>query len=1389
MVQDWQTVKVFISSTFRDMQAERDHLVRFVFPRLREELLKRRIHLVEVDLRWGVTSEQDALGVCQEIIDECRPRFICILGGRYGWTPPGREESITAQEIRYAVLHRPEVKEYRFFYFRDHQVTAAIPEPAARTGGYREFLTPEEMSEFAPEEAERRARRRAQKLEALKQEVMDVGYVPFIYPARWDEAQQRLADLKAFGDRVYEDLLWSINDELGVEAPPELDEFAGENAAMEAFVQERSAGYVAGSRQGLLEELTAFAAGQGPPNVLVVTGPPGSGKSALLARFYLDYSGSSDRPVHAQDLVIPHFIGASPGSTDLRRTLQRFCHELAQAVGLQEEIPQDLQELLRKFPDLLKQAAASRRVVLLIDALNQMDAAGNAHAMYWLPYGLPANVRIVVSSLEHPALEALRRRGKERVREEKLKALGIEDRRAIITGFLNRYRKRMTGEQITALLGKAESGNPLYLLTALEELRTLGTYEEITLRIEELPDQVPDLFRWIFQRLEQDPGFQDRQGRRIGEELVRGFASLLAVSRYGLSQMELAELLAPGDLEAIPPIPPDPQGNVAALLRLLWPYLMQRGELFDFYHGQLRQATESKYLSQEKDRLASHGQMADFFKRKSDPYGDLTWIGDSARGLSEISYHQAHAGKWREFSETLNSFLFLKAKLMALGIFILLEDYNLAAIPALLSNEERREEEVRVLNLIQGALRLSAHVLSQDQAQAQLASQMTGRLLAFGQPGIIALLDEVRKKETRPWLRPLTPSLAAPGGPLLRTLTGHSGDVSTIDVTTDGRLVVSGSEDFTLKVWDLITGELRHTLTGHTDKITGVAVTADGSIAVSGSGDGTLKVWDLATGEVIQSFNDPMITAVDVTPDGQIALSGSSYGEVIVWDIVAGQQYKTLHVHDHLYPVTAVKVTADGLLAVCASIDSVLRVWNIETGNVLITLTGKRGWLLDFRSMSITMNGSLAVSGSNDGTIDVWDLKARGNECLFACHGHWVTDVIVSPDSCLALSGSWDNILTVWDLNTVEATYTLNANKHEVDKVGGFKAMAVTPDGRMGVSGHCDGTLNVWDLNTGKVRHTFTMHKHRVEAVGLTPDGRLSVSGSTDGELKVLDLHTGEVRYTLTGHNGICDMALTPNGRLVVCCFREGNLKVWDLTTGEVSHTLTGHTNKVSTVVVTPEGDRAISASWDQTLRIWDLERGTELAQLIGHKDRVMTVAVTPGGRSAISGSADGTLIVWDLATGEARYNILGHEGPVLRLVVTFDGQLAISSSMDSVLKLWDLRMGREVGGVNLGSPCIRFAVTPSGYIIVAGDMRGSLHFLKLEGEKPGSAIITPWRSKGAIVLALGCPHCRKWSEILESALGTELPCPQCGQPLKLNPFTLNADWRPVARAWRGERD
>lgn len=606
----WKTVRVFISSTFRDMQAERDHLVRFVFPRLREQLVPRRIHLVDVDLRWGVTSEQDASEVCREIITECRPRFLCMLGGRYGTIPEGRELSITADEVHFGVLDADREKLYGLFYFRHGAVTEKMDESSP--GFIRE-----------PRHSEKAA-----KLARLKRGIRRAKCKPFLYRPRWNADEQRLLDLKAFGDRVARDILATIDDEFGIQLPAQLDEFADENAAMEAFVEECRERFVLGSRGAVLEELLAHASETGGDGYVCLTGAPGSGKSALLAHL----SGQSTLNSQPSTLLIRHFVGASPGSTDVRRTLRRLCHELKEGCpDITADIPDDPEKLRAAFPDFLQQACASKRVVILLDAVNQFDPAWHSAGLHWLPAELPEGARVILSALDGPALEELRRQCKPR--EIELKALTADDGEAIIEQFRTRYHKTFEPDQRAALVAKTDAGTPLYLLAALEELRTLGTYEEITRRIAELPPTTRELFAWILKRLEHDDGFRNASGQLVGRELVSSFAVLLGASRHGLSQRELADLLDGGD----------PQGNVAALLHLLHPYLMRRGELLDFYHGQFRTAAEEAWLKTDAQRQAAHAQLADYFWR----------FRRTERAVTELPWQLRRAGQMGRFKDYL----------------------------------------------------------------------------------------------------------------------------------------------------------------------------------------------------------------------------------------------------------------------------------------------------------------------------------------------------------------------------------------------------------------------------------------------------------------------------------------------------------------------------------------------------------------------------------------------------------------------------------------------------------------------------------------------------------------------------------------------------------------
>ena len=141
-----RVVRVFISSTFRDMQEEREELVKHIFPQIRKMCEQRGVTWVEVDLRWGITEEQanrgEVLPICLAEIERCRPYFIGLLGQRYGWVPEQisdelvnqqrwlaehRERSVTELEILHGVLNNPEMANRACFYFRNPAYVESLP--------------------------------------------------------------------------------------------------------------------------------------------------------------------------------------------------------------------------------------------------------------------------------------------------------------------------------------------------------------------------------------------------------------------------------------------------------------------------------------------------------------------------------------------------------------------------------------------------------------------------------------------------------------------------------------------------------------------------------------------------------------------------------------------------------------------------------------------------------------------------------------------------------------------------------------------------------------------------------------------------------------------------------------------------------------------------------------------------------------------------------------------------------------------------------------------------------------------------------------------------------------------------------------------------------------
>ena len=237
---------------------------------------------------------------------------------------------------------------------------------------------------------------------------------------------------------------------------------------------------------------------------------------------------------------------------------------------------------------------------------------------------------------------------------------------------------------------------------------------------------------------------------------------------------------------------------------------------------------------------------------------------------------------------------------------------------------------------------------------------------------------------------------------------GHTAAVTSIAYSSNGRHVASGSEDGTVRIWDLESGESR-SLEGHRSFVTSVAYSPDGRSVASGSYDGTVRIWDPESGES-RPLEDPgsWVRSVAYSPDGRSVARGSSDGTVRIWDLESGES-RPLERHGDW--VTSVAYSPDGGSLASGSYDGTVRIWDLESGESR-SLEGYRSGVM---SVAYSPDGRSLAGGSVDNTVQIWDLKSGESRSLEG-HRSGVTSVAYSPDGRSLVSGSYDGTVRIWDL-------------------------------------------------------------------------------------------------------------------------------------------------------------------------------------------------------------------------------------------------------------------------------------------------------------------------------------------------------------------------------------
>ena len=625
----WQARPVFITSTFRDMQAERDHLRDFVLPALADRL-RRRYHFLEpIDLRWGVqtvsVSEQHAkellvLKVCLDEIKRSRPFLIALIGDRYGWVPPEERmraataevgyatephgKSVTALEIEFGILDSPEQRKLSRFYFRE-------PLPYDAMGADAKDYSDLHSGEPGAAEAHER-------LKALKRRIEREmpGHVRY-HQAEWDPRERRVTRLKAWGEQVLEDL-WTDLDEAtkAYEQAAPATWQQEEAAVLDQFVQTQCRDFI--GRQSTVDELLALATSPAAPEAewgACVCGEAGSGKSSLFGELVKQLERRDDV------LVLAHAAGISGRSGQVDAMLRRWTQQLAEDLGVAD--PSDEakggEELAKVFASLVGRVAQQRRVVCLLDALNQFERTVAARFVTWLPALWPANARLIGTAIPGEEAEALAKR--KGVRTMALPVLDEHEAGVIAETVCRRYHRELHAEILAILLakhsanGRVAAGNPLWLELALEQLNLLdaddfaridreftGTADQRLHALmcsvsSELPADVEGLYGYLLERTEE----------LHGDAWARGFARLIALSRTGWRESDIEKLLPRVSGESWDPL------RFAALRRSFRAHLVQRGGAgqWDFSHAQMRAAVERRALGDADLVRQLHRMIAD----------------------------------------------------------------------------------------------------------------------------------------------------------------------------------------------------------------------------------------------------------------------------------------------------------------------------------------------------------------------------------------------------------------------------------------------------------------------------------------------------------------------------------------------------------------------------------------------------------------------------------------------------------------------------------------------------------------------------------------------------------------------------------------------------------
>jgi eukaryotic-like serine/threonine-protein kinase len=538
--------------------------------------------------------------------------------------------------------------------------------------------------------------------------------------------------------------------------------------------------------------------------------------------------------------------------------------------------------------------------------------------------------------------------------------------------------------------------------------------------------------------------------------------------------------------------------------------------------------------------------------------------------------------------------------------------------------------------------------------------------------------------------------LDAESGRILRTMavTPQSGTRRAL-FAPGGATLVSGSDDGSLRIWDVNTGQLRREFVKAVPGLQDFALGADGSSVIVAAG-GTVQVWSLDTGRMTVAFPDLAagVSAIALSGTGAVVLAGSNDGTVTAIDLP--RRSRLWQAHGHQGQVASLAFSpADGTAA-SGGADGILRLWNGATGDPLRTIATDNGRV---RVLAFIENGRRLIGGGVWRTR-MWDLEDATRPAHDFGGSEGITDLHVRADGrYFATSDGGAGRVRLWDLAADSRLEHWQGHKGRVSGLdiadGGRRLVSIAPDGP-----------SVWD--PGTQTPPYAVAAPVPLGIAASTDGRwLAVVGRT--ESSVWDSHAGARVATLPGAKLARFVRFSDDDRQIYAGEEDGTLAAWDWQAGVATGPRrVANKDQAAVFGLATRGRRVFVAHVNRTVTEVDTERGQEI-RTFRTTSAPNAVAVSPDGRTLAAGTFLGIVFLWDLDSGKAT-ELKGQTRLVGGVDFSPDGRLLAAASRDGSTRLWDPATGSWLATVATRAPgAERVRFFPDGQRLAIGYEDGEI--------------------------------------------------------------------------------